>query len=375
MRIPITKLPLQTPLLQLPSKQQLLDNLRPGQIFPATALSENRNGNVRLQIGATELTAHTQLPVRPGQPLLLQVNGTDPLPELKLVMPLSQKQLQASAFRQVLPRQQPLSRLFEKLIDSNVRAGEKPLPETVRQEIQVLLSRIPSTESLDFRRQFRDALLQSGVLSEAHLIHGRSCGSDMKQNLLKLIALVQSLLPQQKLSKGQVTSSQEPSNTPAREPSVQKLLIDLHKQLDGALARIQMNQLCSLPPENPTGQIWQFELPMRQGDQVDLFQIRVKRERPSSDDDEAVSWDLILRMNLVQLGSMRIQLRLLGNVVSTLVWSENIRTTKLVTDNLTELRTAFERAGLEVKKMAAFTAKVEDEMPLPDDISLLSEKA
>lgn len=206
-------------------------------------------------------------------------------------------------------------------------------------------------------------------------MHGRSSNSDLKLNLLKLISLTQSLLPQQSLSKGQRKISQGPSNVQVTEPSVQTTLTDMNKQLDGALARIQLNQLCSLAQEDPTRQIWQFELPMRQGDQVDLFQFMVKRGRASSDDDEAVCWSLVLRMDLARLGPMRVQLRLHDNLISALVWSENATTTALVTDHLTDLQDAFERKGLEVEKIAAFTAKVEDDGWIPRDISLLNEMA
>jgi hypothetical protein len=375
MRIPIAKLPPATPLLQLPTKTQLLNNLRLGQIFPATALSENLNGNIRLRIGITNLTAQTQLSVRPGQSLLLVVKKTGPIPELKLLTQPSQKQLQASAFKQVLPRQQPLSGLFEKLIDGITLSIEKPIPASVSQEIKALLSRLPSVEKPGFRQQFREAMLQSGIFSEAHLFHGRSSGSDIKLNLLKLFALIQPLLPQQRFIKGQTTRPRNPSNVKMAEPPTLDFLTDLHKQLDGALARIQLNQLSSLPQEDPTRQVWQFELPILQGDRIDLFQIRVTREGSWSQEGKAASWDLILRMNLMPLGPMRIQLRLQRSVISTLVWSEKATTTELVTANLPNLQVTFERAGLEVKKIAAFTAKLKEEIRIPADITLLSEKA
>jgi len=366
---------LPTPQLQLTSGSQLLDNLKPGQVLQATALSENLGGKIRLQIGSTELTASTHLSARPGQSLLLEVAKTEPLPELKLLTPPGPEQVRTSAFKQLLPRQQPLSRLFDKLVDSNAPSVKQSIPAIIRQEIQALLNRLPSVEHPRFVLQFGEALLQSGILSEAHLIQGRLGNSDIKLELLKLLALVEPLIPRQQLPRGQTSGQMEASNVPGAATPGVDFLIALHKQLDAALARIQLNQLSSLPREDPIRQTWQFELPIRQGDQIDLFRITVKREQASSGAEEAVSWSLVLRMSFMRLGPMRIQLKLRGNAVSTLVWSENATTTELVMANRTTLQGALERVGLEVEKIAACTAKLEEESWIPGDTPLVSEKA
>lgn len=375
MQITTTNLAPATSIDQSSSREKLLQNLRPGQILRATALGADGNGNTKLQIGATQVTAQGQLSLRPGQPLLLRVEKTGPLPELQLLTSVSPKQLQAEALRVVLPRQQPLSALFERLLASNAPSPEKSLPPPVRQAIQEVLGRLPSAQDPDFKQQFKDALMQSGLFSEASLARGVFSANDVKLNLLALAALIRPLVSEQAALKGQAARSKEPSHAPLAERPGLELLVDLDRQLDGALARIQLNQLSSLPREGAAPQMWQFELPMRHADQVDVLQIALKREGSSSSGDEASSWSLSLQMSLADLGPMQIQLKLQGNEISTLVRSERSATTELVTKNLPTLQAALASAGLEVKRITAFTAKVEEESGIPSDVSLLDELA
>ena len=368
MRIPSTKLFL--PLPPPASREQLLENLKPGQILQATALSENTNGNIKLRIGVTRLIAQTQLAVKTGQPLTLLVDKTGDLPELKLLQLPSLKQLQSNALKSILPRHQPLPPLFERLTSLVDMPQEKGASEPIRQATQSLLERILPLDHPQFKQQLRAALLNSGLLTEARLLSGTLDRGDFKLNLLRLLGLVQSLLPQQPATK----NASQPTDAQASDPGL-KLLTGLLKQLDGALARIQTNQLTSLPQEDPTRQSWQFELPIRQGELVDLMRIQVEKDSTFSTEEETPSWNLTLRMNLRELGAMRVQLRLRGEAISSVFWAQELSTNQLIKTNLATLRKAFEKTGLEVKKLETYHTKVAEEECLPREFTLLSEKA
>lgn len=376
MRIPDLKLSL--PIPTQPNREQLLQSLKPGQVLQARALSENLNGSIQLQIGVNKLIAQTQLLVKPGQPLTLQVDKTGLLPELKLISLPSLQQQQANALKQILPRQQPLPPLFENLLGLAKASGAGTAPAEVKQSIQTLLSRILPAEHPDFRQQLRDALLNSGLLTEAHLLKQKTNSGDFKLNLLRLLGLIQSLSQVQPGAKSPVPAKQTqsgPASPPATDSLPPKPLVDLLKQLDGALARIQTNQLASLAQEDNSRQIWQFELPIRQQEHIDLFQMLVRREPASSPEAETEIWSLTLKMNLAPLGPMRVQLRLQGEKISTSIWVQENSTTDLVEKNLTSLRQAFEKAGLEVSKLEAYQGIVENKEDLALGLSLLSEKA
>ncbi|MCU7922610.1 MAG: flagellar hook-length control protein FliK [Candidatus Thiodiazotropha sp. (ex Dulcina madagascariensis)] len=380
MQIPDTKIVL--PLPTLPSAKPLLQNLQPGQILQGTVLSENLNGSIQLKIGVTRLLAQTALSVRVGQPLTLQVEKAGDLPELRVLTLPSLAELKTAALKSVLPRQQPLPELFKALTQIVADSGGKSLPPPVREAVEHLLTRVVSLNDPSFKAQLTKALQISGTQTEARLIEQNLVGNDFKLNLLRLIGIIKPLInPQAKPADLTLPLPQQPPvpiPTPAPSPemsSTTRLLLDLFKHLDGAIARIQTNQLSSLPTEDPTRQVWQFELPIRQDKGFETFHIRIDCDGPRKEGDSAVGWSLTLHMNLRPLGPMRVRLYLLGDAISTVIWCERKKTSGLVRQHLDKLRTGLESAGLEVKKLESFQGDANNEYELPNEHSLLNVKA
>jgi flagellar hook-length control protein FliK len=86
-------------------------------------------------------------------------------------------------------------------------------------------------------------------------------------------------------------------------------------------------------------------------------------------------WNLTLHINLPSLGPMRVRLSLMGEKISTTIWSENTHTASLVRQHLERLRSGLESTGLEVSKLDAFQGNAGIEHELPNEQTLLSEKA
>jgi hypothetical protein len=389
MEISGTKIVLPLPTIE--SGKSLLETLQPGQILRGTALSENNNGMLRLQIGVTRLIAQTTLQVPTGQILTLRVDKTGKLPELQVLTSPSLEQVKSAALKQVLPRQQPLPQLFKFLTQVTSEASQaKRLPPAVKQAVQGVLARIVPMDDPGFKTQLSQALQLSGTQTEAGLINRQVFSNDLKLNLLRLIGLIKPLImspsgqSEQDLILQQVLrlhgfKSPPPATMPpaaAQEPTpTTKLLLDLFKHLDGAVARIQTNQLSSLPSEDSTRQVWQFELPIRQENGFDLFHFRISRDATKKGETIAHTWNLTLHMNLPALGPMRVKLSLVGEKIATTIWSENPRTTSLVKQHIERLRSGLESTGLKVSKLDAFEGNAGLENELPNEQTLLSEKA
>ncbi|MEW8350776.1 MAG: flagellar hook-length control protein FliK, partial [Candidatus Thiodiazotropha taylori] len=237
------------------------------------------------------------------------------------------------------------------------------------------------------------------------LIRQLPVNQDLKLNLLRLIGIIKPYLAQSFEAAGlklpmtgaPATSQTNPSspapavtlpnqillsNSQAPLPAqtleanpTLKLLLDLFKHLDGAIARIQTNQLSSLPPTDDSAkQIWQFELPVRHENGFDLFHVKIARDGQRGAANQS-GWQLTLHMNIDPLGPMRIRLHLVGESLSTTIWSENPDTSKLVSNHLDRLRIGFETAGLEVKKLESFQGAARNEEQIPGEHSLLNEQA
>ncbi|MET0123123.1 MAG: flagellar hook-length control protein FliK [Candidatus Thiodiazotropha sp. 6PLUC9] len=382
--------------------KSLLETIQPGQVLRGTALSETINGAMRLQIGVTQLTAQTTLSVSPGQPLLLQVEKGGQLPELRVITQPTQKELTAWALKNNLPRQQPLPQLFKALVETLSKPTTQPLPEPVKQAVAQILTRTLSIDSSNFKPDMSKALQLSGTQTELQLIRQTLPNNDLKLNLLRLIGLIKPYISQSSVStgsglpvQGQAAPNLAPKSSlqlpmqnlplpstpqpPVAPQAVEtdatvKLLLDLFKHIDGAIARIQTNQLSSLPTDDSTRQIWQFELPIRNGDGFDLFHIKIARDGHHGATNSQSGWQLTLHMNLSPLGPMRIRLHLVGESISTTIWSEIPETSTMVSQQLDRLRSGLESAGLEVKKLEAFHGSARNEYELPNDHSLLNEK-
>ena len=362
-------------------REPLLQQLQPGQILQGTALSGNVDGRLSLQIGVTRLIAQTELSVRPGQALTLQVVKTDNLPELRVLTLPSLLELKAAALKLLLPRQQPLPQAFEALTRVAQAPPQVRIPPAVRQQIVNLLNQLPSPREAGQGNRLQNLIADSGLLTEAKLLlQSAPAAGDIKLNLMRLQETLRQWLPERllpPLEPGMKLPLPAPDAHAKAEMTDNgiKLLIGLLKSLDGAVARIQTHQLASLPHDDPGRQVWQFELPIRNGQGFDLLHFRIGREAARRQAAEAQIWNLTLHMNLSPLGPMRIQIRLQETQVSTVIWSAQNGTDNLVRQHLERLKQGYERAGLEVKRLEAFVGNVDNE-PAPEvDVSLLHEKA
>ena len=377
MPIPITQILL--PSSTQTAREPLLQNLKPGQILQGTAMSGNIDGRMSLQIGVTRLIAETRLNVRPGQPLTLQVIHAEKTPELRVLLPPTLESLKATALKNLLPKQLPLSEAFRALTQAVRETSRESLPPAVKTQALTLVSRLPAPSDPGFKNQMQRVLSESGLLTESKLLRGINPAGELKPQLTRLIERIVQLLPENRLLQANLDPKLFPApSRPAPEAlpdNSVKLLIGLLKQLDGAVARIQTQQLASLPQEDPGRQVWQFEMPVRNGSDIDLFQFRIGREAvPLTGKNGETAWSLTLKMDLDNLGAMRVQLRLLGESLTTLIWSERATTNSLVQSRLDELRSAYEQRGLKVERLEARLGVVDTGDERPHDGSLLSEK-
>jgi hypothetical protein len=376
MQIPITQILL--PSSVQTSREPLLQNLQPGQILQGTAMSENINGRLSLQIGVTRLIAETQLSVRPGQTLTLQVVNTDKTPELRVLLPTTPESIKAAALKSLLPRQQPLPEAFKALNQIIQAPPRENIPPAVREQAVALFNRLPSSNDADFKPQLQRALIENGLMSESKLLRGITEASDMKLMLSRLMERVAQLLPENRLLQAnldpKLLALLPNGSTETLPDNSVKLLIGLLKHLDGAVARIQTHQLASLPQEESGRQMWQFELPVRNGEEINQFHIRIGREEGGNSPEDETFWSLTLHMNLSELGPMRVQLRLQGENLSTLIWSQRSDTNQRILSHLGELRSAYEQRGLLVQRLEAHVGLAENRDEIPLDGSLLHEE-
>ena len=130
---------------------------------------------------------------------------------------------------------------------------------------------------------------------------------------------------------------------------------DLLQQAEAALARLQLHQLAALPREGERGLLeWLFEVPIRRGEDIDLWSMRVFAEHRQQQQEtrrQAPSWSVQMAFDLPGLGPIQAQVQLAGEQVSTRFWAEHQHTLPLLRKHMHELRQALNEAGLDVGEL------------------------
>ncbi len=360
-----------------------LASLRPGQILQAVAMSLNSNGRVTLRIGNNDVVAQTRLQTAVGQKLSLTVVKAGALPELHLIRTSTTADLQALALKSALPRQVPL----DQMLDNLTRVSNQPFvtesPE-LRETIRRLFAGLPSPVGLKSGQHLSRAFGETGLFMESYLMHGGVPSDDLKANLLRLLARLHTILksPVGKAPAGQTTSAGStqsgvrPEAQQASPEHLQRsLLRELAGQTEGALARLQLNQLASLPTAEREPHVWQLDLPFRDDDQIDVFRLRIAKDESSDKYADTPGCTLTLRFNLRPLGPIEARLALSGSAVSTHFWAEQRDTRARIEQYLPQLERAFARSGLSAARFTVHRGMPPEPTPVKSGFPILDVKA
>jgi flagellar hook-length control protein FliK len=328
-----------------------------------------------------------------GQQLTLQVRSLGEQPVLKITASQGESPIN-SAIRLLLPKQGPITPLLA-TIGQLARSYNPLVPPFINELVRSVVKQMPEPQTVATPQGLKHSLSESGVFLERQLLQQPKqasrplpINSDFKANLLRLVQLVRQWpggsgqttangpLATSTASAAGTTSSLPPAaagalalplrgSIPVPQPAIQSSLellnrvadfrTDLLQHAEAALARIQLHQLAALPREGERGLLeWLFELPIRRGEDIDLWSMRVfaeHRQQQQETRQQAPNWSVQLAFDLPGLGPMQVQLQLAGEQVSTRFWAEHQDTLPLLREHMHELRQALSEAGLDVGEL------------------------
>jgi len=384
-----------------------------GQILAATVVEALGSGQVSMRINGQLFTAQTSLTVTPGATLALRVVSSGEQPTLAVVPSAAEQDPQLQAWRVALPLQEPLQPLLDvvtALASDAAESAATPAQVVARIAGQVL-SGLPNVQEIAHPAGLKAAVLNSGLFLESRLLaaanqSGGAAGisvTDFKAGLLRLASALRestadpaagsefggSTLPAARAAAVQAPGSMQAaplaqnslpsasgtsvpvqssmSNTPpGRNSAPPSLPLPLPPDLAGnapvhqaeaALARLQMNQLSSLPAEHGGTPMWVLDLPVRREDQVDVLRLQVEADDRRDRPQELRSWSVSLDLEPSNLGPVHARLTLNGGQISATVWAEQPDTAALFATHLEELRAGMTHAGLAVATMGCYCGK------------------
>ena len=128
----------------------------------------------------------------------------------------------------------------------------------------------------------------------------------------------------------------------------EKVAAELRGQLEGAISRVQLHQLNSLSAEDGAKPVWSMELPVRRGEQVDIWSLRIEEDAAGTARAPDKRWCVSLAFELEVLGPVHARLTLQQQKVSASLWAEKESTALLIGSRVEDLRQMLDEAGLSV---------------------------
>ncbi len=320
--------------------------------------------------------------------------------------------------KQALPKQAGMATLLANLAWLNQSASKSvPIPAAILDIAKQLFNQLPTRERLNNPGQLKQGILNSGIFLESRLNKLSSdttaqtpkqaikqllqmplnktesstassatdkISADLKLGLLRLLGAVQQITkmestapPRAPLAQTSTQAGTQPlpytapplhGNTPQAQPKAKAnlagltnlplLLLELGKQIESALSRTQLHQVASLPGNDQNPVNLAFELPVRNNEQVDIFDIVIREEDANKHQDEQDNqqqWSINLAFDLDGLGPVHAKLRMIDNKISTTFWAENMETTQLFNQNLENLRQRYHQVGLDSSELCCYS--------------------
>jgi flagellar hook-length control protein FliK len=350
------------------------------------------------------------------------------MPELRLVREAETRNFQSDVLRNILPKQLPMQRLYAnlqavysdilrslpqpgadlklqqtnltpqpqqtvapklgttdkevlQLLQNLTSKGNQPAladrfgPKLIQAAKNILSAVVPNSTNIT-PAQLRQAILGYGLFMEAQLAAGQPPSASYKGDLLQLLFQIANLIKPDKAQLPTQVTANKPT-TPQMESGFIKLLEILFRHTEGSLARVQLNQLASLPTEEGSRQMWQFEVPVKHQDHVDSFLIQLEQEQAKNrGDDTKPIWYVTLTFNIEPLGPVKAKISMHDEEVSTVFLAEKPESAEMLNKRMSELNKAFTESGLNVGKLLACHGDAQPEKPQQTIITqLLDEKA
>jgi hypothetical protein len=388
-----------------------------GQVLEATVLTLQSPERVVLAIAGRRLEAHVETPLaraalEPGIPLRLQVERGGRPVTLKVLdsgTPADPAiETRRMVLRESLPRAMSLTpslvqiaRLAAPEAASAAALTTEVAPPPIAGAARAVLQAVPDLARVTTATGLGEAIARSGVFLESCLAASPPPGpappSDLKAALLVLAELLSRATRGDKaLGPGErdlrpppagqpqapaVPSRAAPAESTPRGPSALPAPAATSQTptpaglgaalgaVEGALARIEVNQLRSVPQPGEPHPGWMVEVPVRSGERLDVLALRIDRDRQDPGSCARGSgWQVSLRLDLDPLGPIHAAVAWRHAGVSATLRAAREETADLLALHACGLVQALTEAGLPTREVRCFWAPVPEVAggPLPD---------
>jgi hypothetical protein len=346
---------------------QQIASLKLGAILDV--IVQERLGESRFQLqqlpGGVSLTGFSNLDLPIGHRLQVQVIRLGATPELRILPSTTvTEEVVPQALRELLPKQVDIGELT-RLLGRLSAPTLSHLPDSVRLAIESLTAAMPQSGQLGTPQGLQKAVRNSGLFLEATLAAMLTDetplpGNDLKARLLNLLAALQESssgtppgatvfrLQEKTAVSGQAVTP--PPEMQGQNRIGDDELTDLDnfaQKVEGALAKITVDQLASLPRDNGAVSL-QMNIPVMEGLYEGNVKLAINSEgSAASGENGHTSWTATIELQPPGIGKFNARVVWNGTRIDACLWSDREETGLLMRSYCEQLRERLEQAGLE----------------------------
>jgi hypothetical protein len=233
--------------------------------------------------------------------------------------------------------------------------------------INETLNALLSKDDLMSAEGLKRGIGNSGIFLEAKLANLPTLlQGDLKGSLLTLADALQKIQGNVETISGQTAESLAAKTVPDVLAGVMdKALLN---KTEGAIARIVLDQLASLPKNDDTHNVWQIEIPFTDAHHTDSVKLKINHDSKGNQAEGTANWSVVLELNPPGLGTLHSRISLVGQAIDSYFWSDQQATAALVREHLDVLAARYAQAGLAVGQL-----NVLEGAPVNAKVSALSE--
>jgi len=393
MQVNLSGINLTTPrTIPLPIRNWML-----GQLLDASVIGRDGENSIRLKVGGTEVRAATALPLKKGENLTLRVTQLRPVVTLTPAHESESPEARRirAAINQILPRQRSLLPLLERLNELSTQPQSRPgevatagrLPATVAQAAQRVLQAIPSFSEVSDGKRLPAVIRRLGLFAETTVQHRLTQNQtelpeqDLKWQLLRLRGQLRGTAnhaTRGSQQPGQVTGQQRPAgkasagivlapdggskSIAAAEPRVDIESLRLLSQLvDGAIAKVESNQLKAVSALLDGDYQLTFDLPIAMEDTYKVIHLKVSREAREQEGSLSASTTVVMEIPVTEGAALRAVVTLNAENVTVRLWSEDLELRRTIALHRELLTDRLRNTGLDTVSISVVELKPFDE--------------
>ncbi len=371
--------------------------------------------------GINTNTAKPAIPnLQVGDSLKLQIDQLKPIPQFRIisVQKGAASNIIAEALKNISVQNPQITPLLKNIsyVASRPSLRPSPLAADVNATVRELFKQLPSPLNLKTGEQVKEQLQNSGLFVEnklknhifnliqnnslhkttniktqAESILKTNLDSDLGTQLHRLANLIRTQLVaandinpaiQNKTNQPNIPTSSKESNqaTPRsstnqaslqtitqREEAMQSFL----RQIESSLSHLQQTQLQNLNESQAGRPMWLMEIPIKDGQDIDLFELRINEEETAQSEEETKKiWNVTLMFNLTGLGKIKAHIKMQNEFVSAQFFSEKPQVLSLFQQHFDFLRNRLSYNGLNVGDIECAKANLSVDAPPVNSPSL-----